>query len=635
MCGIVAIFSPDKTINRERLQAATAVLKHRGPDEQRIWISPNGHVGLGHTRLSIVSDGAQPIAGENEQVCLTVNGEFYDYDAIRRQLVDQGHHFRTETDSEIALHLYQEMGVACLPHLRGEFAFLLWDDRQQALWAVRDRFGIKPLFYARVGSVWYLASEVKALLSAGVPAAWDQQAVFQQIFGCYHNDRSLFSGIHQVPPGHHLQITANGHRLVRYWDVNFPRRKQKNGPSLAENQQQVKALLEESVRLRLQGDWPVGCLLSGGLDSSAVLGMSVAHTTRPITAFTIAFDRAAYDETAQARRTAKHLGVDLQVISAHDAVLADHFAQAAWHGEMVQYNAHGSARFLLSKAIHDAGYRTVMAGEGADELFAGYGFLQTALGSGDNSNRQTAVWLQRALRLFSPLNETQRQIAGTSPLLARASHLLALPPRLINQFAQAMELLRSILRPDFLGQFAGHDPYRHFITHLDWRGQILGRERAKQLIYIWLRSIFAGYHMAADRLDMAHSVEVRLPFLDHHLFEYASQIPIDRLAPDGQRKHLLRQAVRSFVTEETYRGPKQPFYAPPSALRRNGHMHQLTQDTLRSTAMAVSPFFDQTRLIVLLDQYTNTTSEAPALLDPLLMMILSLCFIQEKFGLSH
>jgi asparagine synthase (glutamine-hydrolysing) len=354
-----------------------------------------------------------------------------------------------------------------------------------------------------------------------------------------------------------------------------------------------------------------------------------------VAAFTIAFDQAAYDETAQAQRTADHLGVELHVISAHDAVLADNFAQAAWHGEMVQYNAHGSARFLLSKAIHDAGYRTVMAGEGADELFAGYGFLQSALGGGDNGNRETAVWLRRALRLFSPLNETQRQIAGTSPLLARASHLLALPPRLVGQFAQAMELLRSILQLDFLTQFADYDPYRHFIAHLDWRGQILGRERAKQLIYIWLRSIFAGYHMAADRLDMAHSVEVRLPFLDHHLFEYASQIPIDRLAPNGQRKHLLRQAVRPFITEETYRGIKKPFYAPPSALRQNSRMHQLTQDTLRSATMAASPFFDQSRLIALLDQYATAPDGMPALLDPLLMMILSLCFIEEKFELPQ
>jgi len=629
MCGIVAIFSPQRSVSVHALERATAMLRHRGPDGHGTWTSPDGHVGLGHTQLNIVSpDGIQPIASEDGRRCLVANGEFYDFAAIRRRLETKGHRFRTETDSEVALHLFEEMGPACLEELRGEFAFVLWDGKTETLFAARDRFGIKPLFCAQIGDALILASEAKALFAAGVNATWDPEVVYQQIFGCFRPDRSLFAGVKQVPPGYYLHATMGSNRLVRYWDVNYPRRTQLGAFGEDECVEEVRHLLTEAVRLRTQAHVPVGYLLSGGLDSSTVLSLAASDTERPLDAFAIAFDETAYDESSKARTAADHVGANLRILQVTDADVAEHFAESVWHGEGIQINSHGTARFLLSQAIQAAGYRTVMAGEGADELFAGYDFVRPVMDS--NGHNRRLRWVLRLLKLLGPLNETEQQIGRVSPLLARVSRATEPPKNVVSSFAAATALLHRVLASDFAAQFAGHDPYWSLSRSLDWRGRVWGRERAKQLLYLWLHSIFVNYHMAADRLDMAHAVEVRLPFLDHKLFEYASQIPVSLLAKEGRQKHVLREAARPFVAEAIYRGAKQAFYAPPSALQPDSRLHEFVQETLRGEAMASLPFFDQEASIDLLDGAPTLDAEARTMLDPLLMMIVSLCLLQEQ-----
>ena len=212
MCGIVGIFSPNGTVVPEALERATRRLTHRGPDGQKTWIAPHGRVGLGHARLCIIdlTTGDQPIASEDEQLHVVVNGELYDYERIQRELEGLGHRLRTRSDSEIALHLYEDLGTACLHRLRGEFAILLWDEPNQVLFAARDRFGIKPLFYAFHGGTLYLASEVKALFAAGVPARWNREAIFRGSSVGGHPAQTLFDGVFQVPPGHYLLATRGG-----------------------------------------------------------------------------------------------------------------------------------------------------------------------------------------------------------------------------------------------------------------------------------------------------------------------------------------------------------------------------------------------------------------------------------------
>ncbi|HZM27987.1 MAG TPA: asparagine synthase (glutamine-hydrolyzing), partial [Gemmatimonadales bacterium] len=301
MCGIVAIYDSQGRVSPEALRRATAQLHHRGPDDRRHWIAAHGRVGLGHTRLSIIDlvTGDQPIASEDERRHIVVNGEFYDFERIQCELERAGHRLRTRSDSEIALHLYEDLGPHCLHQLRGEYAFVLWDEPQQRLFAARDRFGIKPLFFAWYQGALYLASEVKALFAAGVPARWNREGLYNSaIFGGQPTD-TLYEGVSQLPPGCYLVAGPNGMQIHRYWDFDYPLAKDWQ-PTRSDQDwaEEFRVVLENAVRLRLRADVPVGCYLSGGLDSCTVLGLAARHSAEPIRAFTLAFDLPAYDEEA-------------------------------------------------------------------------------------------------------------------------------------------------------------------------------------------------------------------------------------------------------------------------------------------------------------------------------------------------
>ncbi len=634
MCGVVAIHSSTQPVASERLLAATRRLEHRGPDEQGHWLAPHRRVGLGHTRLRIIdlTTGTQPIANEDGQLRIVVNGEFYGFEQTRCELEARGHRFRTHSDSEIALHLYEEFGTGCLEHLRGEFAFVLWDEADDTLFAARDRFGIKPLFYARMGEVLYLASEVKALLAAGVPAAWDHDAVFQSLFLSMREDRSLYRGVRQVPAGHFLVATGGTVRLQSYWDAEYPpagRGEQRmRGEECIE---EVRRLLQEAIRIRMRADVPVGCLLSGGVDSSTVLAIGSTYAERPMAAFTIAFDHPEYDESAGAREAAEATGAEFWPIPVGEVEVAAHFADSVWHGETIQYNAHGTARFILSRAIQDRGHKVVLGGEGADELFAGYGFCRTAVLSRPRPGRLRGA-LRTLLKLARPLNPDEARIARTSPWLARRIRWLALPP-LIATLAERLELLGSLLAQDFAAQFRDRDPFRTFFEHFPVRAKLRGREPAKQILYLWLKTIFVNYHLAADRIDMAHGMEVRLPFLDHLLFDYVRRIPVSLLAAGGEQKHILREAARPFLPERIRSRTKKPFLAPPPLLCTGSPLDQLIQDLLRSQTMGKLPFFDQRAIAELLDELPGWDAAARASLEPLFLMLASMCVLQERYAL--
>jgi asparagine synthase (glutamine-hydrolysing) len=290
MCGIVAAYSPQGAVSAEELEAGTRRLYHRGPDGQRRWVSDDGRVGLGHARLSIIdlATGDQPIANEDEQIRIVVNGEFYGYEAIQKELEGRGHRLRTKSDSEIALHLYEDFGLQFLQHLRGEFALVLWDGRLRRLVAARDRFGIKPLFYARSGDTLRFASEVKALFAMGVPARWDAESVFHAVTMTGYQSRTLYEGVFQVPPGHFAIATDRHFQTNPYWDFDYPKAGQAGGgKSEAEHVAEFRGAFEEAVRIRLRADVPVGVYLSGGLDSCSVLGMAARHHPAPLKAFTL------------------------------------------------------------------------------------------------------------------------------------------------------------------------------------------------------------------------------------------------------------------------------------------------------------------------------------------------------------
>ncbi len=637
MCGIVAILSQGEPVSAELLCRATRRLDHRGPDLQRQWVSPDGRVGLGHARLSIIdlATGEQPIASEDGSLRIVANGEFYGYEAIRRALLQRGHQLATCADTEVALHLYEEMGAECLSHLRGEFAFVLWDAARGTLFAARDRFGIKPLFYAVVGDTLYLASEAKALFAAGVPAGWDREAVFQQLFLCTAQDRTLFAGVWQVPPGHYLEARAGGLRVVRYWDLCYPRGERPAGVRReAELVEELRQTLAEAVRLRMRADVPVGCLLSGGVDSSAVLGMAARDHAGPIRAFTVTFDHPAYDEGPIARETVDRVGGEYYPIALDQDLLAEHLADAVWHGETLGANALGVARYLQSRAVHQAGYKVVLSGDGADELFAGYlyfrhEYLVRARDGLDEGLRQQllAALLRDNPAFRAVLSQPRTASAGVQ-------RLLGFVPSWLRATAVSRGDLAALLAPDFAAEFAARDLQAAFVERFDITGQLTGRDPVLQALYLWTKSMLPNQVLIADRLDMAHAVEVRMPLLDHRVAELVREMPVSLLIRGLTEKYALRQAVRSYVSDRVYRRPKHPFTAPHGTLDTNSGLHQLTQDVLRGPALAALPFFDRRAVVALLDRLPGLDHRQRIALDPCFFLILCACILQLRYGLG-
>ena len=641
MCGIVAIYHPHGCVSAEALERATVRLHHRGPDGRRQWIAPHGRVGLGHARLSIIDlvTGDQPIASEDGRRHIVVNGEFYDFERIQCELARAGHQLRTRSDSEIALHLYEDLGPQCLHQLRGEYAFVLWDESQQRLFAARDRFGIKPLFFAWHRGALHLASEVKALFAAGVPARWNREGLFNAaIFGGQPTE-TLYEGISQVPPGHYLVAGPQGTQLHRYWDFDYPLASR---PSAARSDEEwaeeFRAVLENAVRLRLRADVPVGCYLSGGLDSCSVLGLAARHAAEPIRAFTLAFDQVAYDEEAIAREMAAKANAEFYPIPIRQADLADDFADATWHSETLCINAHGVAKFALSRAVRDAGYKVVLTGEGSDEILAGYPHFRRDMLLYDSGGQDPAA-ISSLLEQLDASNPVSRGLLlpdGESASLAGVQRALGFAPSWMEAAAGRLFKMQALWTDDFGAEFAEREPYHGLMTSLDMRGQLVGRAPVNQALYLWAKTLLPNYILTVlgDRMEMAHSVEGRVPFLDHEVVELICSLPVAQKIRGMTEKFVLREAARPVLTETVYRRQKHPFLSPPASLNPDDRLHEMVQDSLRGSGLRHVPYFEQAKVVRMLDGLPALDPGEQVAIDPVLMVLLSACVLGERFGLA-
>jgi asparagine synthase (glutamine-hydrolysing) len=647
MCGIVAVFSPEQPVTGATLERALATLDHRGPDGRRHWVSPAGSVGLGHARLSIIDlvGGAQPLENEDGRIHAVVNGELYGFERIREDLEARGHRFRTGSDSEIVVHLYEEYGAQCVQHLRGEFALVVWDERNQRLFCARDRFGIKPLFYAVHAGSLYLASEVKALLAAGVPARWDGDAFYQSVtIGALEQDRTLFAGVRQVPPGHYLLASRERRQIFRYWDFDYPTASDEPAAE-GDHAERLRAVLDEAVRLRLRADVPVGCYLSGGLDSCAVLGLASRHLTRPIRAFTLSFDRPEYDELPIAREMAATCGAELVPLPVTSADLAEDFAATVWHAEQILINANSVAKFRLSRAVRDAGYKVVLTGEGSDEILAGYPHFRRDMLLYDQKGQDPRE-VERLLAELAAANAVSRGIlmpaGGAVPAGAGPPGFEALRRRLgyLPSFMEAIGAgnarARVLLSADYLAVVGEREPFGAMLDGLDVSGQLAGRAPVNQSLYLWSKTALPNFILSVlgDRMEMAHSVEGRLPFLDHHVVEVVRDFPVSAKIRGTVEKYVLREAARPVITDTVYRRQKHPFLAPPAATALGGPLDELVQTTLRGPALRNTPFYDAKRVTGLLDALPSLPASERAPLDVGLMAMTSVCLLGELFHLA-
>ncbi|WP_321396155.1 asparagine synthase (glutamine-hydrolyzing) [Emcibacter sp.] len=602
MCGIAGVFYLDKErpVNPQILANMAAIQYHRGPDGFGVEVMEGKGVGFSHARLSIIdldeNRARQPFRAADDSLLLAHNGEFYDYQRIRTDLTSRGARFATKSDSEIILHLYPRFGLEeTLRRLRGEFAFALYDEKEDALHLVRDRFGVKPLYYHASDDGVVFGSEVKVVMAhPDVPRSFNNEGVLHQLMQVMVPGTTAYDAIHQVKPGHVVTFRRQGPGYQiedrPYWDFEFPEAGYHLEPKTEEDSIEiVREGLTEAVRLRLEADVPVGCYLSGGVDSCSILGLSAAMRQEPVKAFTIGFTDADYDETPIAQEMAQATGADQDILRLDGSHLYGHFEKTIWHTERTIYNTLAVAKFLMSRHVRDVGYKVVVTGEGSDELFAGYpSFRQDLFLHGledlDISERQ---------KWEAMLGESNALFKGA--MLAAEQHddvyltdRVGFTPSCLQPWLSCEETARTILNGDRRAELADYHPGQAIAERLD-RNMLDGRHPLDRAQYVWSKTMLEGQILTwgGDRVDMANSMEARPAFLDHHLAEAATRIPPLHRIKGPREKYVLKEAMKGLLPKTLYEREKFAFMAPPATINREkwSAMMELAADFLSEKAI--------------------------------------------------
>ena len=638
MCGIFAAMT-QHGLAPERRDAALKVLYHRGPDGSDTWTSNNGRWVLGHTRLSIIgiNNGEQPLASPDGAIHCVINGEFYGYREIRDTLRAQGYQFATDSDSEIALHLYHQRGMQVATQLRGEFAVIIADEREQTMIAIRDRFGIKPLYYAAINGNVYFASEIKALLAMGVPARWDLEGATGGP-GRSH-EISEFAGIYSVPQGSYAIAKDGVVRIYTYWDWEIPTAQEMRQDTRSETEvvDEFREALQDSVQQRLVADVEVASYLSGGIDSCAVLGLAQQCMDKPIRAFTLTFDNPLYDESAIAEATAKHVGATYHPIPITGRDIADAYSDAIWHSETQMFNGHGVAKYLLSREVQKAGIKVVFTGEGADEMLGGYPFFRA---DAVNNNPKLSKAEKSAYidEMFGSNQATRALVMPEkidNPEMQAIQRKLGWAPASMNISMAMGNTVSPFWSDEVKAQIQQRSPLVSGLDRLPLAQRVSGRDHLNQSLYIYAKTVLPNFilNYLGDRMEMAHSIEGRVPFLDHHLAEVAARVPVHMKVKGIREKHVLREAAKDVLLPEVYNRQKHPFTTPPSR-DKNDPMLAFYRDTFASQAAQVQPIYNMKKANKALDTLFECSDEQRIAIEGGLQRISSVIIMQEKFSMS-
>ncbi len=589
MCGINGIaFSSrsGRTVSRPQLEAMRDVIRHRGPDDEGIFIDRN--VGLGHRRLSIVdvAAGHQPMTNEDDTLHIIYNGEIYNHADYREWLESRGHVYKTHCDTETILHLYEEHGVDCVEHLRGMFAFAIWDQRKQELFIARDRLGVKPLYYfhADDGSL-YFGSEIKTIFAADALKPELNYAALPDYLANHapSGETTLFAGVKRLLPGHTLLWRDGKIVITRYWDVSFVKAKDE-GFSDKDYIEQWTELFRTSVKLRLMADVPLGMFLSGGIDSSAIAAMMSGMVEEPIKTFSVAFREREANELEYARLIAERYKTDHHevVVSPEDFFSA--LPNLIWHEDEPLAHPSSVALYFVSH-LASQNVKVVLTGEGSDELLAGYArYKKTVfnLEFGARYQSLTTAGIRKTI---------QSGIAGMSPgskLRQKLSRtFLALTPDIesiyFDNFAVFPRSMHTALLTAETRDHVGHsDPYAEVKTLLE---QTDAQSLLDRLLYADIKTYLHELLMKQDQMSMAASIESRVPFLDHKLVEFTASLP-ERLKLRGwTTKYILRQSMKGVLPEAILTRSKMGFPVPIGAWFRGQYSSLIDEYVLSSRAL--------------------------------------------------
>ncbi len=555
MCGIAGILSLDsmRSVPPERLERMLASIFHRGPDEAGRLI--DRELAMGMRRLSIIdlADGQQPIFDESGRYGVVFNGEIYNYRELRNDLIARGHQLKTHSDTEVIVHLFEEYGEACLDHLRGMFGFAIWDNVRRELFIARDRMGIKPLYYAEGKGDFVFGSEIKSILEhPAIKPSMDIEALSLYLSLKYvPAPRTLFAGIHSLPPGHFIRIAKGRVEIKRYWDISFAK------PECVLSEQdyadQLLELLRESVRLHLRSDVPFGAFLSGGVDSSTIVALMSEELRTPVKTFSVGFGgEGIQDELPYAQQVADKFGCEHHTLKITSVDFLRYAEDVLWHLDQPIADQATVATYMVAKLARQH-VKMVLTGEGGDELFAGY-----ARYSGERYSK----WFSR---LPTSAAKLLRAASSTLPGLRRGKIAIGAltirdeATRFANWFPMfGDDAKRQLLDGQVESIQAGAASV--FSNHL---ASCDARSPLDRMLYadskLWLPDYLL---LRGDKLTMANSLEARVPLLDHKLVEFAAHLPDSMKLRGSQRKYLLKQVARRLLPTEIIDRKKQGFPIP-------------------------------------------------------------------------
>jgi asparagine synthase (glutamine-hydrolysing) len=561
MCGIAGFVAqdnfPDEHESNVVLDRMCRRIAHRGPDDQGTMVK--GAAALGMRRLSIIdlSGGHQPMSGCDASVTIVFNGEIYNYRDLQHELEARGHTFKTNSDTETILHAYEEYGAACVTHLRGMFAFAIWNERQRELFIARDRAGKKPLYYTVTSRGTLLfGSELKSLREhPEFRGEVDIEALDAYLtFGYVPDPLTIFRDVHKLPPGHHLTFSSGRVRVEQYWD--FPYEETQTNPARSEEDclEELRYLLDEAVRVRLVADVPLGAFLSGGVDSSAVVGLMARHTPQPVKTFSIGFNEDSYNELKYARVAAKKFETDHHefVVTPDICEIVD---ELVWHFDEPFADSSAIPTYMVSKLAREF-VKVVLSGDGGDEVFGGY--TRYAV----DRKRSGFARLPRVFRqgLMQPLGRRLPHGArGRNYIYVNAFEPL---DRYIEDISIFTRLNKPSLYTDgFRRQLGATEAAARFREYAE---RSRSGDSLDPLLYLDSKTYLPGDILTkVDRMSMAVSLEARAPLLDHKLIEFVcTRIPASMKMKGLETKHIFKRAVDDFVPAEILNRPKQGFGVP-------------------------------------------------------------------------
>jgi asparagine synthase (glutamine-hydrolysing) len=602
MCGIAGCLvtgraSPPPSL--EQLKAMAAAMHHRGPDESGLF--RDHRAGLAHTRLSIIdlATGQQPLANEDETIWIVLNGEIFNYVELREELLALGHRFRTRSDTEVAVHAWEEWGDRAFGRFNGQWAIAIWDSAKRTLVLTRDRLGVRPLYTCEHGGRLYFASEVKAIFAAdpGIPRELDPAGMAQTFtFWSTVPPQGVFAGVREIEPGHVRIVRESATTDRPYWQPDFPASEDEGFTgSLTEAVEETARRLERAVELRmLRADVPVGSYLSGGLDSSLVAALGLRAKGERFCTFSIRFEDAEYDESRYQRMMAEHLGSDHRevVVSRRDIVEA--LPDVVWHAERPILRTAPAPLFLLSRIVRQAGIKVVLTGEGADEVFAGYDIFREGKIRRFWARQPGSSWRPLLLgRMYPYLSRSP----VAQPALARQFFGRGLADWRRPGFAhlprwQAAQAVQRLFSKDLHDRLVGRDFVGEELLQLPARFAQWSPLAQDQ--YLEMKILLAGYILSSqgDRMLMAHSVEGRFPFLDHDVVTLANALPARYKLHVLDEKHVLKRVGANLLPVEILRRPKQPYRAPDALCFTGPSLPGWVEDAVSEQSLASAGLFE-------------------------------------------